>query len=107
MNNKYVLISIAIMSIVTIILRFLPFIVLDDSKDYKLLNYLNKVMPSAVMGMLVVYCIRDIEFTSINGYLPTLIAGSITAFTYIWKRKTLFSIISGTVVYMFLIQMIF
>ena len=107
MNNKYVLISIAIMSIVTIILRFLPFIVLDDDKDYKLLNYLNKVMPSAVMGMLVVYCLKDTDISSINNLIPTLIAGGITAFTYIWKRKTLFSILSGTIIYMFLIQMIF
>ena len=55
--NKYVLTSIAIMSITTIILRFLPFIFLNDKKDYKLLNYLSKVLPSAVMGMLVEYCL--------------------------------------------------
>lgn len=107
MNNKYVLTGIAIMSIVTIILRFLPFIFLNDRKEYKLLNYLSKVLPSAIMGMLVIYCLRDISFTSVGSFLPALIASSITAATYIWKRGTLFSILIGTATYMFLIQVIF
>ena len=107
MTNKYVLISIAIMSFVTIILRFIPFIFLNDKKEYKLLNYLSKVLPSAVMGMLVVYCLRDVDLTSIDGFMPALIASAITACSYIWKRKTLLSILSGTIVYMVLVQMIF
>lgn len=105
--NKYVLIGIAVMSIVTIVLRFLPFIFLDDSKDYKMLNYLSKVLPSAVMGMLVVYCLRDVNLSSVFNFLPTLIASLLTALTYIWKRSTLFSILFGTIAYMFLIQVIF
>lgn len=107
MNNKYVLTSIAIMSIVTILLRFLPFIFLNDKKEYKLLNYLSKVLPCAVMGMLVVYCLKDISFESTKGSIPAIIACGITALSYIWKRKTMFSIALGTFVYMFLIQTVF
>lgn len=107
MNNKYVLTSIAIMSVVTIVLRFLPFIFLNDKKEYKLLNYLSKVLPCAVMGMLVVYCLKDINFASTKDSLPTIIASGITALSYIWKRKTMFSIALGTFIYMLLIQTIF
>lgn len=105
--NRYILISIAIMSGVTIFLRYLPFIILDDNKDYKLLRYLSKVLPSAVMGMLVVYCLKDINFKDINNFLPYLIASTITATSYIWKRKTLLSILLGTIIYMVLVQTIF
>lgn len=107
MSSKYILISIAIMSIVTIFLRYLPFILLDDDKDYQLLKYLSKVLPCALMGMLVVYCLRDVNFNSLNDFLPTLIASLITAVSYLWKRKTLLSIVLGTAIYMFLLQAIF
>ena len=61
MNNTYILISIAIMAIVTIVLRAIPFIFLSNKKEYKTLNYLSNVLPCAIMGMLVVYCLKDIK----------------------------------------------
>ena len=107
MNNTYVLIGIATMSLVTIILRFIPFIFLNDKKEYKTLNYLSKVLPCAIMGMLVVYCLKDINFTNTKNYLPALIASSVVAISYIYKRKTLLSILLGTIIYMALLQLIF
>lgn len=107
MNNTYILLAIAIMSLVTIILRFIPFIFLDDKKEYKTLNYLSKVLPSAIMGMLVVYCLKDISFVEVKSFLPTVIASGVVVITYLLKRKTLFSILTGTITYMFLIQIIF
>ena len=107
MDNKYVLISIGIMSLVTILLRFIPFIFLNDKKDYKLLNYLSKVLPPAIMGMLVVYCLRDVNFLSLESFVPAFIASGTVVLVHLWKRKTLLSILSGNVVYMILLQMIF
>lgn len=107
MNNNYVLIGIAIMSLVTILLRYIPFIFLNDKKEYKTLNYLSKVLPCAIMGMLVVYCLKDINFESTKNYLPALIATSVVAVSYIYKRKTLLSILLGTIVYMLLLQLVF
>ena len=107
MNNSYILIGIAIMSIVTIALRFIPFIFLNDKKEYKTLNYLSKVLPPAIMGMLVVYCLKDINFESISDFVPTLIATLIVAISYIIKRNTLLSIITGTIAYMLLLQFVF
>lgn len=107
MNNTYILIGIAIMSLVTIALRFIPFIFLNDKKEYKTLNYLSKVLPCAVMGMLVVYCLKDVNFESTKNFLPVLIATLVTSISYLIKRNTLLSIISGTITYMVLIQYIF
>lgn len=107
MNNAYILIGIATMSIVTIVLRFIPFIFLNDKKEYKTLNYLSKVLPCAIMGMLVVYCLKDVKLDDVSNFLPSLIASSTVAISYILRRKTLLSILLGTVIYMVLIQFVF
>lgn len=107
MNNTYILVGIFTMAIVTIVLRFVPFIFLSDKKEYKTLNYLSKVLPCAVMGMLVVYCLKDVNFDSVNNFVPALIASGVVSISYLFKRKTLLSIIAGTVVYMMLVQFIF
>ena len=59
------------------------------------------------MGMLVVYCLKDVRFTSLSGFLPALIASTVVCGSYIWKRNTLISIIGGTLCYMLLVQLIF
>ena len=107
MNNTYILLGIATMAIVTIVLRFIPFVFLNDSKEYKTLNYLSKVLPCAIMGMLVIYCLKDINFSSTRNYVPTLIASAIVSISYILKRKSLISILLGTIVYMILLQFVF
>lgn len=107
MNNTYVLICILTMAVVTIVLRFIPFIFLNDKKEYKTLNYLSKVLPPAIMGMLVIYCLKDVNFETSRNFVPALIASSVVAISYILKRKTLLSIISGTLIYMVLLQFVF
>lgn len=107
MNNTYILIGIITMSIVTIILRFIPFIFLNDKREYKTLNYLSNVLPLAIMGMLVVYCLKDVNFESTRNFIPAIIAIIVTSTSYIYKRKTLLSIILGTITYMLLLQLVF
>lgn len=107
MNDKQVLISIAIMSAVTILLRFLPFLVFSGKTTPKVISYLGKVLPYAMMGMLVVYCLKDISFTSVGGFVPEIIAGTVVVISYVIKKNSLISIISGTVCYMLLVQLVF
>lgn len=107
MNNSYVLLSIAIMSLVTIAIRFAPFILLNGKKTPEVINYLGKVLPCAIMMMLVVYCIKDTQIMKLDSFLPTLIASLLTILSYCYKKNTLLSIIFGTVVYMVLVQIIF
>lgn len=107
MNDKQVFISIVIMSAVTIVLRFLPFILFSGKKTPKVIAYLGKVLPYAMMGMLVVYCLRDITFKSAGGFVPEILASAVVVVSYIIKKNSLISIISGTVSYMFLVQLVF
>lgn len=107
MNNTYILTSIAIMSVVTVVLRFIPFIFLSNKREYRILNYLSNVLPCAIMGMLVVYCLKDVNFNAARNYIPALIATVVVSASYLIKRKTLLSILLGTVTYMVLLQYVF
>ncbi len=99
---------IAVMAVVTAVLRFLPFLLFPEGKQApRVITYLSGVLPSAVIGMLVVYCFKDVRVLSGSHGLPELIALVAVALSYVWKRNTLLSILGGTVVYMALVQLVF
>ena len=99
---------VACIALVTAALRFLPFIVFNGSKKTPaIIDKLSKVLPYAIMGMLVVYCLKDVTFNSASGFIPQLIACIVVGGLYIWKRNTLLSIIVGTICYMLLVQLVF
>lgn len=99
---------IAVAGAVTLMLRFLPFLVFGGKRETPpYIVYLGKVLPYAIMGMLVIYCLRGISFTAAANFLPELIACAVVVLAHVWKRNTLLSIISGTVCYMLLIQFVF
>lgn len=108
MNNTYIWNMIAVIALITAILRFLPFIMFNgNAKKPKIIEKLSRVLPFAIMGMLVVYCMKSISFMSVAGCVPMLAASLVVVALHIWKRNTLLSIICGTVCYMVFIQMIF
>ena len=93
---------------VTLLLRFLPFLIFNGKRETSpYIIYLGKVLPYAIMGMLVIYCLRGISFTAAANFLPELIACAVVVLAHVWKRNTLLSIISGTVCYMLLVQFVF
>ena len=94
------IIMIAAIILATVLTRFLPFIIFGGG------NYLGKVLPFAVTGMLVVYSLKDAPFNAWHG-LPEFICAAITLALHFWRRSMLISIVGGTVAYMFLIQKIF
>ena len=99
-------ILIAVMALVTMLLRFLPFLIFrDETPAY--ITYLGKVIPPAIIGMLVIYCLKDTSFLAYPHGLPEIIASVFVVILQIWKRNSLISILSGTVVYMLLIQLVF
>lgn len=105
MTDTHAILAVAIAAAVTIALRALPFIIFGRGKDTPaLLTYLGKVLPCAIMGMLVVFCLKRTKFSSLAGFLPALIASIVVIVLHAWKRNTLLSIILGTAVYMFLVQ---
>lgn len=99
---------IIVISGVTVLLRFLPFMLLGrNAKVPNFITYLGKRLPYAIMGMLIIYCLRDVSFRSYGKWLPSAISVAVVAGLHVWKRNTLLSIILGTICYMLLVQYIF
>lgn len=108
MNNTYVLSMVAVAALVTAGLRFAPFLVFGKGrKTPAIITYLGKVLPFAIMGMLVIYCMKDVSFLSAPYGIPELLGCAIVALLHIWKRNTLLSIGVGTVSYMLMVQFLF
>ena len=105
-NIGYSILVIAVAAGCTILTRFLPFIIFGSRPLPKWLKYLGGILPAAIMGTLVVYCLKDTAFTSLSGWMPQLAAGAVTALLHIWKHNTFLSISVGTVLYMVLIRVI-
>lgn len=105
--NSDLLIKTLVMSAVVIALRLLPFILFKGKDIPKSVEYLGKVLPCAVMGMLVVYCLKDVNYGSIYSILPAFIAVTVTATLHAIKKNSLLSILVGTITYMVLVQFVF
>ena len=97
---------IATMSAVTILMRFLPFLVFRKQTP-RYIFYVGRVLPPAIIGMLVVYCLKEIS-PSVRPYgIPELLAAACVVGVQAWKRNSLISILTGTAIYMGLIRIIF
>lgn len=95
-------------ALVTAATRFLPFLIFGSSrKTPDIIVYLGKVLPYAIMGMLVVYCLKDASFLQYPYGIPEILGCLIVAGLHIWKRNSLLSIGVGTVAYMLLVQFVF
>lgn len=93
---------------VTMALRFLPFFVFGGGRNTpRFIVYLSAYLPYAIMGMLVIYCLKNVSlFTAPHG-LPELLAGAGVVALHLWKKNTLLSIAAGTALYMVLVQVVF
>ncbi len=104
----YDLTMIAVMTLVTMLTRFLPFLIFaEHRKTPDLILYLGKVLPCAIMGMLVVYCLKDVSVLSFPFGMPEILGITVVAVLHLWKRNSLLSIGVGTVFYMVLVQTVF
>lgn len=96
-----------IISLITCALRVIPFILFPDNKETpKYILYLGKVLPYTIIGMLVVYCLKDISFITPPFGLPEILSIAVITILHLWKRNTSLSIGAGTILYMILIQYI-
>lgn len=99
---------IMVCGIVTAALRALPFLLFPAGKETPpLIRYLSGVLPSAVMGMLVVYCLKSVSITKAPHGLPEFLAIAAVVLVHKWKHNTLLSILGGTLLYMVLVQVVF
>ena len=94
--------------LVTAATRFIPFLIFGEKrKTPPIIEYLGTVLPCAIMGMLVVYCLKDVSFVKGSFGIPELISCAVVSALHVWKRNSLLSIGGGTVCYMLLVQLVF
>lgn len=99
---------VAVMAAVTFALRAIPFLVFGSGKKaHPAVIYLGKVLPYAIIGMLVVYCLKSTTFLQAPYGIPEIIACALVVGLHAWKRNTLLSVGAGTVCYMLLVQLVF
>lgn len=108
LTDGQALCTILLVAAATMLTRFLPFILFPRGKKHpKIIDQLSPLLPPAMMGLLVVYCLRNVELSAPPHGLPEVIAIAVTAGLHLWRRNTLLSIGAGTVVYMLLVQLVF
>lgn len=108
MTPQQQVITIAMVVLGTLITRFLPFILFPAGRETPAyVRYLGKVLPAAALGLLVIYCVKDVNFLGGSHGLPELIAMALVTGLHLWKKNMLLSIAAGTVCYMLLVQFVF
>ena len=102
------LITIAMIVLGTALTRYLPFMLFPAGKQTPpYVRYLGKVLPSAVFGLLVIYCLRNVNVLGGTYGIPELLAITLVIILHLWKRQMLLSIAGGTIFYMILVQTLF
>ncbi len=100
--------AIAVMAVVTFLTRALPFLLFDrGSSPPKLVLYLGRVLPPAIIAMLIIYCLKDLSFLAVGRWVPQLVSVGAVVLLHLWKHNNLLSIFGGTILYMVLIQTVF
>ncbi|MDY3751277.1 MAG: branched-chain amino acid transporter permease [Christensenella minuta] len=101
-------VTIAMVVAGTMLTRFLPFLLFPAGKPTpKFVKYLGKVLPAAVFGLLIVYCLKDVSVLAGSHGIPELISIALVVGLHLWKRQMLLSIAGGTICYMLLVQLVF
>ena len=102
------IVTVAAVVLGTMATRFLPFLLFPSNKPTpSYVKYLGKVLPFAVIGLLVVYCFRNVSFLSGSHGIPELVAAAAVVLLHLWKKNMLLSIAGGTILYMVLVQLVF
>lgn len=102
------IVTVAAVVLGTMATRFLPFLLFPANKPTpSYVKYLGKVLPFAVIGLLVVYCFRNVSFFSGSHGIPELVAAAAVVLLHLWKKNMLLSIAGGTILYMVLVQLVF
>ena len=100
------LLTVAVLAVSVMITRFVPFIVFKNTDRLPgIVDYLGRVLPAAMMGLLVIYCFRDYSLAAVGQWAPALAAAAVVAALQWFGRNTILSIAAGTVLYMLLIRL--
>ena len=107
-DARHAMIVIAAMGLAVLATRIVPVLIFGrGEKVPEFILYLGRVVPYTAMGLLIVYCLRDMPVLEAPHGLPELISLAVVTVTYLWKRNTILSVVIGTALYMFLVQSVF
>lgn len=102
------ILTILVIVLGTMLTRFLPFLLFPAGKPTpKLIHRLGEILPGAIFGLLIVYCLKNVSFLTGSHGLPELFSIALVVGLHLWKRQMLLSIAGGTVCYMLLVQFLF
>ena len=108
MTLTQVMLTVAAVVAGTMVTRFLPFIIFPaNKKTPPAITFLGQMLPAAVMGLLVIYCFKDVSFLSGTHGIPELLATAVTVLLQVFMRNMLLTIAGGTIFYMYLVQYVF
>ena len=107
-DYNHAMIIILVMGLATLATRILPVLIFGQGKKVpEYIMYLGRVVPYTAMGLLIVYCLKDVSVFEAPHALPEILALAVVSGSYLWKRNTIFSVVVGTVAYMVMVQLIF
>lgn len=108
MTHKQMLLTVLVVMLGMMFTRFLVFFIFPPSKEPpQFVNYLGKVLPAAAIGLLVIYALKEVKLTKAPFAIPEFLAILVIVLIHKWRRNSLLSIATGTIVYMVLIQGVF
>lgn len=113
MSDKEMIITFLVIWLGTVLTRFLPYLIFPEGRKVpEFIHYLGRVLGPAVFGLLVVYCLRNTDFSTPfanggNHGIPELSASAVTLLTFRWKKQMILSMAAGTILYMILVQVVF
>ena len=107
MTTSQQIITIALVALATMATRFLPFLLFSSKITPRYIQYLGRALPSAVFGLLVVYCLKSVNILVWSYGLPELFSLVLVVLLHLWRRQMLLSIAGGTICYMLLVQFVF
>lgn len=108
LSAKQTIIVVLVAAVCTFLTRVIPFVIFGGKKEVpKFIKYLGDILPMAIIGALIVYCLGDLTTGNITVIAPQIICVILTAVIHLWKRNTLLSISVGTITYMLLINFVF
>lgn len=107
-DYRHAMIIILVMGLMTFATRIVPVLIFGrGEKVPEYILYLGRVVPYTAMGLLIVYCLKDVSVIEGSHAIPEIISMAVVSLTYLWKRNSIFSVVAGTALYMALVQMVF
>ena len=107
-DYRHAMLIMIVMGLMTLATRILPVLIFGRSEKVPdFILYLGKVVPFTAMGLLIVYCLKDVSIFTGSHAIPEILALAVVGVSYLWKKNSILSVVAGTIVYMFLVQKVF